>query len=221
MKLIRSRNKTLLLLFTFFSTFSFSQNSKLILVLDAGHGGHDSGAIGWNNIREKDIALQICLEVVRLNKELYKDKVDIFLTRSHDKFISLTNRSKLAIALNADLFIAVHCNKMNGNNIAKGMEVFVAPPKPHYSQENIKKSIALATDLHMVFTKKLKIKKRGVKFQNFQVLRETIDYCPSVLLETAFISNQHESEYFQDKNNISAIALAIIESVYNYLNKAI
>lgn len=191
------------------------------MVLDPGHGGKDFGAIGWDNLREKDIVLDICNEVVKLNEQLYNDKIEIYMTRENDRFISLSNRAKLARAINADIFIAVHCNNMNGNHLSKGMEVFVITPLPKYSIQNIKKSISLASDLNLSFTKKLKIKDRGIKFENFQVLRETIDYCPSVLLETAFISNSKEAQYFKEKKNITAVALAIIESVNKYITDGI
>lgn len=194
-----------------------AQEPKTILVLDPGHGGHDTGAIGWGKVLEKDLVLEICNEVVKLNEQLYSDKIDIYLTRDSDKFIKLSDRGRLAKGLKADMFIAVHCNNMNGNTASKGMEVFVINPSPKYNQENIKKSIGLATDLNNAFTSKLKIKERGVKFQNFQVLRETINHCPSILLETAFISNRIEADYFSDKKNITAIALAIIESVNKYI----
>lgn len=190
---------------------------KPIVIIDAGHGGYDSGAIGWGGIKEKDLVLLITQEVNRLNEALYDNQIEIYNTRTSDKFISLRNRGRLAVALDADLFISIHCNNMNGNTSSKGTEVFIINPLSKYNQSNIKKSLDFGVYLNNAFTDKLKIKQRGVKFENFQVLRETIDFCPSVLLETAFISNQQEAEHFKSKENITAMALAIIDSIYLYL----
>lgn len=213
---IRISNTTTLIILLYALNLT-GQEAKKVVVLDPGHGGYDQGAIGWDSLLEKDLVLTISNEVVKLNRQLYDNELDIYLTRSKDTFINLADRGKLAKALKADIFISIHCNNMNGNTSSKGMEVFVINPLPKYSQENIKKSIALAAELSRNFTQKLKIKERGVKFENFQVLRETINFCPSVLLETAFISNQNEAEYFKDPKNITAIALAIVEATNTYI----
>jgi N-acetylmuramoyl-L-alanine amidase len=92
------------------------------IVIDVGHGGKDSGAIGINGIKEKDVVLNIALEILRLNEESEKS-LDIYLTRYSDTLISLTDRTKLAKALNADLFISLHCNHSDNKNGA-GVEVY-------------------------------------------------------------------------------------------------
>ena len=77
-----------------------------IIVIDPGHGGSDSGAIGINGIREEDVVLKIGAEVLRLNREMYGDSLAIYSTRYTDTLISLGDRSKLAKALKADIFIS-------------------------------------------------------------------------------------------------------------------
>ncbi|MEO7284737.1 N-acetylmuramoyl-L-alanine amidase, partial [Gelidibacter sp.] len=63
------------------------------------------------------------------------------------------------------------------------------------------------------FKKKLGFESRGVKFANFQVLRETKDYCPTLLLELGFLSNGDESSYFSNFNNIRLSAMVIFETI--------
>ncbi|CAM4327390.1 N-acetylmuramoyl-L-alanine amidase family protein [Gillisia limnaea] len=189
--------------------------TQKIIIIDAGHGGKDSGTIGINGIQEKDIVLDIALEILKLN-EKSEMPLDIYLTRYSDTLISLSDRSKLAKALNAELFISLHCNHSDNPN-ARGIEVYVANGKSKYSDE----STWLAFKLQEAHNKELGFESRGVKFENFQVLRETADYCLSMLLELGFLSNRDESCYFLKTDNIKVIALAILMGLYKYLNNGL
>ena len=60
-----------------------------------------------------------------------------------------------------------------------------------------------------------------MKFANFQVLRETISYCPAIIVEMGFMTNADEADYFLEAKNIGAMALAILVGLYNYLNKGL
>jgi len=80
------------------------------VVIDAGHGGKDSGTVGAVS-REKDIALKIALELGKLIKENLKD-VKIIYTRNSDNFIELEERAQVANKNGADLFISIHCNSL-------------------------------------------------------------------------------------------------------------
>ena len=85
--------------------FIFGQEStaQKRIIIDVGHGGKDTGAIGINNIQEKDVVLSIADAILRLNNSL-ENPLDIYLTRYSDTLISLSDRTKLAKALKADLF---------------------------------------------------------------------------------------------------------------------
>ena len=170
--------------------FVFSQ--KKVVVIDPGHGGIDSGAIGVNNIYEKDVVLNVAKAILKLNKLLFDNELDIYLTRYNDTLISLSDRSRLTKSLKADVFVSLHCNTSQNNS--RGMEVYV-----HHSKN--KKSIALGVSILNESTQKLGFEKRGVKFANFQVLRENIPYCPSILVEMGFMTNSDEADYFLEAKN--------------------
>lgn len=192
--------------------FVFGQQK--VIVVDPGHGGKDTGAIDANRIQEKDVALRIAKEIIRLNKTLLNDSLDIYSTRYKDTLISLSDRSRLAKTLKADLFVSLHCNASATSS--KGMDVYVH--STNTNEENLKESIAMGLSILEESTLKLGFKKRGVRFANFQVLRENIAFRPSILIEMGFVSNTDEADYFLKPNNIRAMALAILMGLFNYLN---
>lgn len=183
---------------------------KRVVVIDVGHGGNDTGAIGINNIKEKDVVLEIAKQVIQLNRIVFNDKLDIYLTRYTDTLISLRDRNRLAKALNANIFVSLHCNASPA--ISKGFEVYV-----HNSdKKNTKASIGLGLSILNEATEKLGFKKRGVKFANFKVLREAGNY-PSILVEMGFMTNTDEADYYKKPKNVRAMALAILMGITNYL----
>ncbi|WP_282085641.1 N-acetylmuramoyl-L-alanine amidase family protein [Aquimarina algiphila] len=190
-------------------TICLVYGQKKVVVIDPGHGGIDSGAIGVNCAYEKDVVLDVANEILNLNKSLFADEFNIYLTRYSDTLISLSDRSRLAKCLNADVFVSLHCNASENNS--RGMEIYV-----HHSKN--KKSITLGASILNESTQKLGFEKRGVKFGNFQVLRETVPYCPSILVEMGFMTNEDEADYFLKSTNIRAMAVAILMGIMGYFN---
>lgn len=188
--------------------FVFAQQK--VVVIDVGHGGSDTGAIGVNGIQEKDVVLNIANEILGFNKSLLNNLFDVYLTRYKDTLISLSDRSRLAKTLEADVFASLHCNA--SSNSSKGMEVYVH----NVYNGNTKTSIGLGLSILNEATQKLGFKKRGVKFANFQVLREASNY-PAVLVELGFMTNSDEADYFLKSKNVRAIALAVLLGITNYL----
>ncbi len=190
--------------------FIFGQ--KKVVVIDPGHGGKDTGAIGVNNIQEKEVVLNVAKEILKLNKTVLDDAFEIYLTRYKDTLISLSDRTRLARRLNADVFVSLHCNA--SQTYSKGIEVYV-----HDSDNlNTEVSIALGVSVLNKSTQKLGFKERGLKFANFQVLREAVSFFPSVLVEMGFVTNPDEADYFLKPKNNRAMALAVLLGVTNYLN---
>ena len=99
-----------------------------VIVIDAGHGGKDAGAIGVNGVKEKDINLGIALQLGKLIEENLKD-VKVIYTRKNDTFIDLYKRGKIANENDGKLFISIHCNSTPKKpSDANGFEVYLLRP---------------------------------------------------------------------------------------------
>lgn len=97
-------------------------SAKRKIVIDAGHGGHDPGAVGPRKVFEKDVVLDIAL---RLKKILTADPLnEVYLTRDKDVFIPLEERTAIANRKNADLFVSIHANS-SLNKQARGIETYL------------------------------------------------------------------------------------------------
>ena len=99
-----------------------------VVVIDAGHGGKDYGAIGVNGAKEKEINLSIALKLGKLIEKELKD-VKVVYTRKDDKFLELYKRGKIANDYDGKLFISIHCNSTaKKNSDASGFEVYLLRP---------------------------------------------------------------------------------------------
>ncbi|MBQ9602511.1 MAG: N-acetylmuramoyl-L-alanine amidase [Paludibacteraceae bacterium] len=114
--------KTLTIILALLCTLSMMAAKGYTVVLDAGHGGKDPGAVGKFS-QEKDLNLSLVLKVGGLLKEQYPD-LNIVYTRSTDVFIPLQTRADIANKNNADLFISIHTNASENKN-SKGVETFI------------------------------------------------------------------------------------------------
>lgn len=95
------------------------------VILDAGHGGKDPGTIGISGIYEKNVVLPITLKTKDLLTKEYND-LKIVLTRDKDEFIELRNRGKIANVNGGDLFVSIHCNSKEPDEVEKnGFEVYI------------------------------------------------------------------------------------------------
>lgn len=189
-----------------------NQTRKQIIVIDPGHGGKDFGAVGVNGILEKDVVLKIAKQIVELNENVFKDQFEIYLTRYKDTLISLGDRTKLAKSLNTDIFISLHCNHSDNAN-ARGIEVYVSKEQGKYSRE----SVSLAYDLQEGLKEDIGFESRGVKFGDFQVLRETVNYFPSVLIELGFLSQIDEAKYLYIEQSQFTVASILLRSIFKLL----
>lgn len=222
-----------------------SENAKLILI-DAGHGGHDPGAVGPNGTKEKDVNLAIALALKNL---FNKDKnYKVILTREDDTFIPLSERTNIANKNKVDLFISVH----NNANIKREMSGF----EIYFLSENASDSEAAATAALENSVISLEDKPKGQKavLQNMlwsmtvnEFINESSELAsfisgetprrlktinrgikqanfyvlrgaqmPAVLVEGAFISNYSEEAKLNTRNFQLAIADSIYEGVKKY-----
>ncbi|HEU4390451.1 MAG TPA: N-acetylmuramoyl-L-alanine amidase, partial [Blastocatellia bacterium] len=96
------------------------------IVIDPGHGGHDTGTIGPGGLQEKDLVLDVARRLRSYVKHRYPD-IDVILTRDSDRFIALEERTAIANSRHADLFISVHANAAP-SKAASGVETFFVNP---------------------------------------------------------------------------------------------
>ena len=207
---------TLLLFCLVFLNLSYAQNGKgqekkSIVIIDPGHGGQDSGAMTRNGIKEKDIALGVASKIVLLNNTLFENPLVLFLTRYTDTLISLGDRTQLSKKLKADIFISIHCNQAI-NRTASGTEVYIHPK----SEVQASASAYLGFIIQKRLVDVLGIKKRGLKYGNFQVLRDN-DTNATILLELGFLSQTDEAFYLSKDKSQEAIAMVILQSIIKFL----
>lgn len=172
-----------------------------VIVVDAGHGGHSSGALGLNN-QEKDLCLKMSRELQASLEEL---GAQVIMTRSSDVYVSLDDRCRIANQSNAHIFISIHCNSMPRRNMQSGSESY------WHSSE---KSALLARCLHPYLVRSVAGRDGGVRNRSFQVIRET--NMPSVLLEIAYINNTTDEILLSNGDFHKRLADNLARGVLNY-----
>ena len=117
--------KIVLFLITFFcfAAIATAANRNFTLVIDAGHGGGDTGAVGGAGVREKDLTLKFSLAFGRLVEQNCPD-VKVIYTRKTDKFVELYKRAEIANKNKADLFISIHINALPKGHTARGFQTY-------------------------------------------------------------------------------------------------
>ena len=211
---------------------------EFVLVIDAGHGAHDSGAIGPYNLKEKDVNLDLTLRLADYLKK-NRPKIKVVLTRKDDTFLELPERTQLANSLNADMFISIHTNAAKFNRYtASGVETFYPKSKPTLyvsantsedeiasllkqggRQDVLQRSQYLAAliqeDLIDIFYKDI-VPDRGIKRKDFYVLKYT--NMASVLVEVGFICNPNIEANLRMPTVRQAISAAIGRGIESYLD---
>ena len=214
------------------------------IVIDPGHGGHDSGTLGVGGIMEKDVVLDVAL---RLGK-LLQDKLgaQVIYTRSDDTFIPLETRTAIANKAEADLFISVHANSSQ-DETARGVETYylnftsapdaldvaarenaVSDQSVHQLADLVKKitlkdkideSREFAADVeHSLYDGLHKgnegLKDRGVKKAPFVVLIGA--NMPSILTEISFVTNSRDAQQLRTPEYRARVAESIFKGVSRY-----
>lgn len=156
------------------------------IFIDPGHGGRDPGAIGSNS-RESDNVLKVAKRLKTL-LESYGHTVK--LSRSTDKYLTLSERARMANDWGAEYFISLH-NNAAVNKSARGFETFI------YNRTTNQKTKQFQNAVHDAIALQIGIRDRGMKRANFAVVRET--KMPAVLIEYAFISNNEDEKILIEK----------------------
>ncbi len=195
------------------------------IILDAGHGGHDSGARGPLGA-EKDMTLDV---VLRTKKLLQENGYQVRCTRLTDTFIPLESRAAFANRHPNALFVSVHFNKSNTGG-GTGIETYCLAPRgvPSMDEENLRYSdfvaypghandpenIALATTIHASLVRTLGLTDRGVKRARFVVVKNL--KVPGILLEGGFMSGSPDARLIATPSYRQEIAQCILDGVNRY-----
>lgn len=189
------------------TVLSLSAAKKVTWVIDAGHGGRDTGCEGTLT-KEKDITLAVAKEVGKLVKKNISG-VRVAFTREKDKYLTLQERCDIANARGATLFISIHVNSAS-NQFARGTESFFATNVPLKGTQ-AGKSELLALLLQRQYLSHGREISRGVKQRELYVCEHT--NMPSVLTEIGFISNLNEEAYLNSKEGQKELAEAIYKAL--------
>ncbi len=230
------------------TTANTLKQNKIIVVIDPGHGGKDSGAVGNDNTKEKIVVLQIAK---RLKKKIdAMPDMKAILTRSTDKYITLRGRLRLARKYKADLFVSIHADAFHSPR-ARGSSVFILSNRGASSEaarwlakrenavdlkygidigdydkdiSNVLMQIqqdATIESSYILANKTLgqlrgigKVHKRHVERAGFAVLKSPD--IPSMLVETAFISNPDEEKRLNSPAYQEKLATAIAKGIQRY-----
>lgn len=216
------------------------------IVIDAGHGGNDPGAIGRTGLREKDVNLDIAKRLAQLLKS---DGASVVLTRSIDRFIPLSQRVEIANRSKADLFISIHSNASRVRRL-NGFEVYYISWKVDDSKRALtaaRNSIPDFLSTNSFYNSSLNLKtivwdmiyadNRAEAIELSRAICRSVDcnldaevlgvknanfevlrgtQMPAVLIETGFVSNYEEERMLKNSYYRQKIAESISEAIHNY-----
>lgn len=216
------------------------------IVIDAGHGGHDTGTIGPNGLREKDLVLDVAKRLGKLLESRLGEEV--IYTRNDDTFIPLETRTAIANQAEADLFVSIHANSSNDPD-ARGVETYylnftsasdalevaarenaVSDKSIHELQDLVKKialkekieeSREFASDVQQALhtglsSKSPGLRNRGVKKAPFIVLIGA--NMPSILAEISFVSNPGDERRLRTPEYRQRIAESLYRGISKYVS---
>jgi N-acetylmuramoyl-L-alanine amidase len=176
--------------------------SEATIVIDAGHGGRDPGAIATNDaFTEKEIALRTSL---LLERRLRDAGANVVLTRSDDTFISLNDRAVISESANADAFISVHYDAMDTPNSMTGTTTY-------YFSENERQ---LAETVNAYLDSHGPLRNNGVRTGDYFVLRNNRQ--PSILLELGYLNHDYDITVVNTDSYQSTIVEAIYQGLREY-----
>lgn len=167
------------------------------IMLDAGHGGKDPGAVG-NGLQEKDLTLKIALKI--RDMLVGYEGVRVNLTRTQDVTLSLKQRTDAANAWGADYLMSIHINAGGGT----GFETFIYPGTSGAT-------VANQNVIHGKIMEQLDVRDRGKKAGNLHMVRES--RMPAILTENLFIDNKSDAAKLKDDSFLDKIALGHVNGL--------
>ncbi len=183
--------------------------SNITIMIDPGHGGKDTGALGMmgSKFSEKHINIETSNA---LKAELERLGATVILTRQNDVYISLQDRLKMSFVAKPDLFVSMHADSINADRNLSAVHGFSV----HYKREI---AALLANAVHDSIVDNLQRYDRKVKVNNFYVVRGT--WAPSFLIEAGFVPNAFEFEYMTTPRHQREFAAAIAEGIVEFFRR--
>lgn len=176
-----------------------------IIILDPGHGGKDPGAVN-GSYAEKRIALAVA-EIVK--NKLENDGATVYMTRYDDTYPTLQDRVDFAHAHYADIFVSIHVNAASSSS-ARGTETYYSIS----ANDNEKEDNSLATNINNEIVNQADMYNRGVKREDYYVIRHSV--FPSVLVELGFITNSGDLNKLVNSDYQEIFGNAIYQGIVNY-----
>ncbi|UOR12213.1 N-acetylmuramoyl-L-alanine amidase [Halobacillus amylolyticus] len=181
---------------------SDSLSGKTIMI-DAGHGGFDPGAIGANGSYEKTLTLQT---TKKLKNAIEQNGAHVMMTRSNDSYVSLSARTILSNTSKADVFVSIHYNSFPKDISVSGIGTYYYHSNSKSVASNIQSSLAEAVDL----------RDRGIKHGDFHVLKNNKK--PAVLLELGFLSNPTEERIVKSSVFQNKVTQGVVNGLISYFD---
>ncbi|MGD9110403.1 MAG: N-acetylmuramoyl-L-alanine amidase, partial [Phycisphaerales bacterium] len=175
------------------------------VVIDAGHGGDDPGAISVRGFYEKTVNLKVAKKAVA---KLRQRGLNVIMTRRNDRFVELERRAEIANQHRADLFVSIHADSCLNRSV-KGFSVYVAR---NASYESVAAAKAIAKRMANVSPDG-----NGIKRADFRVLVKT--KMPAVLVEMGYISNHGEAHLIASDSFQNQVAQAICDGICDIIER--
>lgn len=179
-----------------------------IVVIDAGHGGRDSGTYSKNyTYLEKDMTLEILLKLKKLFDA--QEEIKVYYTRTEDRRLTLNQRVDLANDLEADLFLSIHCNS-HPNTTVHGTEILFNEKQDDLEGFNSRKFALICAE---EVSKQFGLKNRGIipRSSNVHIIGEA--KMPVALVETAYMTNRSDLDVLVDPNRQSDAAFGMYQAI--------
>ncbi len=179
-----------------------------VIILDPGHGGKDPGTVK-GSVSEKSITLKVSTQVKQL---LENAGAKVYMTRTGDTYPSLQDRVDFTQANYGEIFVSVHVNSA-ANTSAQGTETYYAISTGDMYQEDID----LATFVNNQIVSNLNMKNRGVKQEQYYVIRNMV--IPSILVELGFLTNTEDHNKMTNDQYVNLFAESIYNGILQYYKK--
>ena len=178
------------------------RKGKIVVIIDPGHGGKDSGAIGIGGVQEKNVILPIGKRIAEV---LERNGIQVIMTRDSDYFVTLPGRVTMAQQANADVFVSVHANSAGESRPeVSGLETY------YYDS-----GLTLARVVHSKILQSLNIRDRNVRKARFYVLRK--NSMPAILVETGYLTGRDDVAKLRTSAYQNQMADAIAQGILQYL----